>query len=72
MRSGSQVLAQSTILREVSPTAGRMWFSTTSSTCDVSNTASTIGSQARATSAIDAAARPPMSASRTPLAASMS
>src|SRR5690349_6956742 len=59
MRSGSQVEVHSTILPEAAGTSAR---STTSSTCSVLNTASTIGSQCCAISASEAA-RPPISAS---------
>ena len=72
MRSGSHVLVHSTTLPDFSPSTGSTSRSTTASTWSVSNTASTIGSHCRASSAIEAAASPPSVASRAVLTASMS
>ena len=72
MRSGSQVLAQSTILAERSAAAGNSSRSITSSTWSVLNTARTMGLQRCARSPTQAAGRPPDCASFTFLAPSTS
>ena len=70
MRSGSQVLAHSTIFGTPGVSAGSTAFVTTSSTWSVSNTASSTTSQCATSSRL--AATPPALANAAILAASMS